>query len=246
MRYPLIIVLLSCLFVVMNSYAQSTLSSGAPVPIDSISVECTQPLTWRVGSIDPRFEIDREILIQLMKDVQNLWSDAMDTPLIEYSDNGEVVINFIYSEDQKITDNERGLSEKINKMKKNYYSMKTDYQSELAEFQRKPIQNNHPFLELEEKVNEYILQYNNRFSQMRTFHNAIYIDTEDRKEVNIYQFENIGKLRLVLAHEFGHVLGLRHARNPLSIMYHRMRLQNDKIPKLTREDIRAIRNRCGL
>lgn len=242
MRY-LLIIFASCFFVVMQSYGLSSSVNLPPALIDSISSDCSQLVTWRLGSIDSRFEVTEADLLTIMNDVQNLWSDAVDTNLIEYSDSAEVTINLIYSEDQKFTNEEQELFEQISKMRKKYNSIKMEYQQGSEEFQRKLIQ---PFLEFEEQVNEYITQYNNRFRHIRNFQNAVYIDVGNQKKVNIYQFEDIDKLRLVLAHEFGHVLGLSHARNPISIMYHRMRLQNDKILKLTSEDLRAIQNKCGL
>lgn len=242
MRY-LLIIFASCFFVFIQSYGVSTSANHPPALTDSISSDCSQPVTWKPGSIDPRFEVTEADLLTIMNDVQNLWSEAVDTHLIEYSDSGEVTINLIYSEYQKFTDDEQELFEQISKMKREYNFIKMEYQQGSEEFQRKLIQ---PILDFEEQVNEYIILYNNKFRQIRNFQNAVYIDIEDQKRVNIYQFEDIDNLRLLLAHEFGHVLGLSHARNPISIMYHRMRLQNDKILKLTSEDLRAIQKRCGL
>lgn len=96
-----------------------------------------------------------------------------------------------------------------------------------------------------DEVNEYVYQYRNRFSQSRTFYQGFYTNVGNKKKINIYQFESADKLRLVLAHEFGHALGLSHTDNPVSIMNYNMRLQLDQKLKLADQDISAIQNKCN-
>lgn len=310
MRYPLIL-LLSCFLLNVDSYEPFASTISFQAPADSVSNECSDPVTWRVGSIDSRFEIEQSDLKKIMTDVENLWSDAANQNLIQYSDSGEVTINLIYSENQEFTDSEQQLSEQLNEMRKKYYSMRMDYQQESAKFRKKLTQYNQTFTEYannvneynlrlsrltnsgivsrdddeklknlkkemdflerkldpleqeltaEEKklnglsqnlndyadeVNEYVYQYRNRYSQSRTFYQGFYTNVGNQKKINIYQFENVDKLKLVLAHEFGHALGLSHTDNPVSIMNYNMQLQLDQRLKLADQDISAIQNMCN-
>jgi len=311
MRLTLPILLISVLLF-LESIGLSVSANSPPAPLDTISSECSEPTTWRVGTIDSRFNIKETEVKNIMRDVENLWSDAVEKNLLQYSDSGEVAINLIYSEEQKFTDNEQKLSEQINEMRKKYYSMRVDYQQESVRFRDKLNQYNTTFTEyankvneynlrlsrltnngivsrdddeklknlkkemeflekkldpLEEEltveeqnlnrlseelndyadeVNEYVFQYRNRYSQSRTFFQGFYTNVGNQKKVNIYQFENLNKLKLVLAHEFGHVLGLSHNENPVSIMNYNMRLQNEERLKLSDQDIQSIQNKCGL
>jgi len=309
MMHPRIIIL--CLSVVAGSFYVSHVKAAVnSTAVDTISSGCSEPVTWNIGEIDKRFNVNESELRTIMDDVRDLWSDAVNRTLIQYSDTGDVAINLIYSENQKFTDSEQALSERINEMRKEYMNMRVNYQRESLDFQQKLNQYNQTFtkyaeivneynrrlsylansgivsrdddeklknlkkemeflenklepeeeeLTAEEKnlnqlsedlnayadeVNEYIYQYRDRFSQARTFHQGIYINVGNKKKVNIYQFENLDKLRLVLAHEFGHALGLEHSDNPVSIMNYNLQMQIDETLKLTDDDISAIRKKC--
>jgi predicted Zn-dependent protease len=50
----------------------------------------------------------------------------------------------------------------------------------------------------------------------------------------------------VLAHEFGHALGLDHVEDPQAIMYYLMDKQNIKDLKLTTDDINALKKGCNI
>lgn len=272
MRNPLVISL-SCFLISGLIFGSLASAQSSVSSVDSTLTNCSDPITWRVGSIDSRFDIDPSDIKNIMSDVENLWSEAVDLNLIQYSDSGEVAINLIYSENQKFTNNEQQLSERINEMRKKYYFMRMDYQRESVEFQRKLAGYNQTFVayakkvneynlrlsrlantdilsrdddeklknlkkemefmeqemdpkeqeitgeeqklhsmseelnEYSDKVNEYVFQYRNQFSQSRTFYQGFYTNVGNQKKINIYQFENVDKLRLVLAHEFDQTLG---------------------------------------
>lgn len=84
--------------------------------------------------------------------------------------------------------------------------------------------------------------HNQRFGEAREFDQGDY----SGNRINIYQFEGISDLRLVLAHELGHALGLNHVENPKSIMYYLMDKQDLNNPVPSKEDIQAFITRCTL
>lgn len=271
---------------------------------------CPQPITWRIEHIDPRFDIKSTELRELMSEVGDLWTGAVNENLLTYSDSGEVALNLIYSDEQKFTEDEQKLSRRINSMKLNYYGEKISYQKLSNEHQYKIEKYNETVARYQDKANEYrrvrsrwsdtnvipreqneelkslkrqvdflnkkresdlkelnalitkmkqlssqlntqadlvnelIYQYREQFASTKTFHQGVYIQAGDQKKINIYQFEDKRKLRLVLAHEVGHALGLRHVSNSKSVMYFLMDEQNRYNLQLSPQDIQAIRERC--
>lgn len=276
----------------------------------NLNNSCTTPLKWSIGDIDSRFEIKAETIKKIMTEVNQLWSRPVGNKLLMYSDSAQFKINFIYSDGQKFTDSEQELTQKINKMRLDYYAMKIDYQQLsnqynklsdnyndiisqydqlVKEYKRTlsrwddtgviPREENEKLNNLKKKidqkklrsenrldelntlankmeqlsiklnnhadrVNELIFYYRENFTQMKTFHQGSYLQAGGRRKINIYQFEDLNKLRLVLAHEVGHALGLSHVYNPESIMYFLMENQKVRNLQLSDEDIQAIKDRC--
>ena len=94
---------------------------------------------------------------------------------------------------------------------------------------------------LAKELNINVDIHNERFGTAREFDQGDYINNT----INIYEFESISDLRLVLAHELGHALDLGHVENSKSIMYYLLGDQNINSPALSAEDIAAFRSRCS-
>ena len=75
------------------------------------------------------------------------------------------------------------------------------------------------------------------------FEEGLYQSSPTGQEIDIYQFDDRAKLIRVLAHEFGHALGLEHLTNPKAIMY---RLNQGANDKLTPDDIAAMKKQCNI
>jgi predicted Zn-dependent protease len=102
--------------------------------------------------------------------------------------------------------------------------------------------------QLNHKINQkniLINEYNNTFTGTNRFTQGSYENIGNVKRINIYQFSHRDELRLVLAHEVGHALGINHVDNPKSIMYNLMGSQNMSDLSLTAEDIDALKKICG-
>ncbi len=88
--------------------------------------------------------------------------------------------------------------------------------------------------------NEEVLQYNQVFGTLQTFTQGDY----ERTRINIYKFTDTAELTQVIAHEFGHALGVGHVAGEASVMYY---LMTDRAtPVLSEADTEALVAICGL
>ncbi|MCB9810629.1 MAG: matrixin family metalloprotease [Candidatus Nomurabacteria bacterium] len=94
--------------------------------------------------------------------------------------------------------------------------------------------------EIIERYNANVLRYNEIFGRSDTFTQGDF----KRERINIYKFSNNEELKKVLAHEFGHALGINHVEGETSVMYYLTKEQSGLVV-LTDEDKEALVETCG-
>jgi predicted RNase H-like nuclease (RuvC/YqgF family) len=92
--------------------------------------------------------------------------------------------------------------------------------------------------QINQQLNHAVKQFNQRF-QPRLFDKGSF----NGKQINIYEFESADDLRLTLAHEFGHALGLQHNHDPQALMFPMLEKQDLENFKLTPADLALFNTR---
>ena len=86
-------------------------------------------------------------------------------------------------------------------------------------------------------------QYNIGNTLGREFCEGFYEYKNGKRSITIYQYDNEYRLVRVLAHEFGHALGLNHSKSAGAVMY--PLIQSDSL-ELTVDDIAALKGHCKI
>ncbi|WP_407303313.1 matrixin family metalloprotease [Acinetobacter sp.] len=92
--------------------------------------------------------------------------------------------------------------------------------------------------QINQQLNQSIDQFNQRF-QPHLFDKGLF----NGQHINIYEFESADDLRLTLAHEFGHALGLKHNQDPKALMYPIMKDQQMHNFRLSMADLALLQTR---
>lgn len=92
--------------------------------------------------------------------------------------------------------------------------------------------------QINQNINLQIEEYNQKFKP-RLFDKGNF----DGQNINIFEFQSKDDLRLTLAHEFGHALGLGHHQNPKGLMHPMMQEQEQHNFQLQPADIQLFYER---
>ena len=93
--------------------------------------------------------------------------------------------------------------------------------------------------QLNQNINLSIQQFNAKF-QPHLFDKGNF----DGRNINIFEFQSEDDLRLTLAHEFGHALGLKHHEDPKGLMHPMMKDQEQQNFRLLASDLALFRHRA--
>lgn len=125
---------------------------------------CQEPLSYTIGSVDPRFEITGPELKDIMREVELIWETPINRELLQYRENGSVAIHLIYGQEQKRTEKEQRLSRRIQTLKNRISVLRKEYQRYSTKYKERSASLDKSL----SKYNKAISRYNKYLEKWRS------------------------------------------------------------------------------
>lgn len=297
------------LVLAVGALAAAYLVSGKTVdwtsfnPIEFLTPACETPIRYTIGTIDPRYNVNRAEIVSALAEAAALWNEAAGKTIVEAGTEDAVAVNFVYSEYQRnaelgaVIDAEQAAYEKkrdeVEALREAYQALRAQYQraetaftrraeaydkevaywnarggappdkyEELEDEQRALAREQESLNQRADEVNTAARTLNTAVEELNRlashtnakvgvynktagadFDQGTYTEDREGKRISIYEFTTRTELKRVLAHEFGHALGIGHVENPESIMYS---YNVGETFALSDEDRAALTARCRL
>ena len=101
----------------------------------SLAFPCTIPVTYKIGSVDPRFGISTSTLQKDLTAASKLWNDAAGKKVIaDEEKSGLVTVSLVYDSRQEMTQRLKKLGVGISKDRASYDSLKAKYDTMFAKY----------------------------------------------------------------------------------------------------------------
>ena len=118
-------------------------------------IPCKEPLTYRIGTIDSRFDVTEEELKTIMQQVESIWEDPMKRELLQYQDNGSVAVHLIYTEEQERTKAQKNYTDRIETVKQQLSAVRQNYERLTTSYKKRSEDYKESLSEYNQAVSEY-------------------------------------------------------------------------------------------
>lgn len=98
---------------------------------------CEEPLSYRIGNIDPKFSVTKEELRITSENAAKIWNDAWGKNLLVYDPLAELSINLVYDERQELTSKINSTKTELEKNNQTIEIQIKEYEAELARLEQR-------------------------------------------------------------------------------------------------------------
>ncbi|MEI6266877.1 MAG: matrixin family metalloprotease [bacterium] len=167
---------------------------------------CKPPVKYSIGTIDPRFNLDRDKIVSIAKKAGKNWDDTTGREQYIYEETGSTKINFVYDDRQETRD--------ANRQKLSVLGFKFMSEEKLIDELMLLSKETSP-----EKKKIYSEAINLvGFSEKDGLGANKYIN-QSSSVITVYAYDGDKDLEVLLMHELGHSKTRVHAKEKTSIMY---------------------------
>ena len=228
---------------------------------------CAQITYYKIGMFDPKFGISKEDFLADAQAAAKLWNDEAGHTVLAYSDTATMPVNLIYDNRQQqtnigvsITQQENVLAAEkaqVAALQSEYDAQRQRYAADQASGKDVSTLNaeasslNDLAAQIKSQVDSLNAKIDTVNSNADTynaqagssFEEGEFVDAYGSQRIDLYEFKDNTQLIRLMAHEFGHSLGIDHNTNPDSIMYPE---NNSTTLGLSQEDKSSLQARCAL
>ncbi len=97
---------------------------------------CDTPKTFRIGTIDPRFEISKEELISDAEEAGKAWENNNGSVLLRYDPDARMPINMVYDQRQSLNSQITTLNNQVTQQKSTLKPEISEYEQKVAAFKQ--------------------------------------------------------------------------------------------------------------
>ncbi|MGH7202913.1 MAG: matrixin family metalloprotease [Candidatus Levyibacteriota bacterium] len=98
---------------------------------------CASPKTFSIGTIDSRFNLSKDALIQDAQEAGSIWKNDQGMALLKYDPNSKLTINMVYDQRQSLDTQINSLNSQVTQQKQNLKPAISDYEKKVAAFKQK-------------------------------------------------------------------------------------------------------------
>jgi hypothetical protein len=185
---------------------------------------------WRLGDIDPRFEIAAYDVSNAAFNAADAWNRAAGRRVLTYDKEHGIPLRLVYADDTANLAN--GLAElrELRKLDLTITDLKRQYDTNPSEY-------------IVNRINTHVVRYNQLVESLNTRSRNDIKQGSFQTELQIYAFADAADLQLVIAHEFGHALGIGHVEDANAVMSARQQVGTAAV-QLNHSDAAALREQC--
>ncbi len=101
--------------------------------------QCDTPLSYQIGSIDQRFGLSRDQVLNDITMATDIWSKAEGKKLFVYSQTANLTVNFVYDQRQSLDTAINQLNTKLNQNSTTLQQQVNKYQAQVTSFKERLV-----------------------------------------------------------------------------------------------------------